>query len=102
MLGDGEKAVTARAATVQAAARAGAARRATGEQAATRHAPAKNAAVKDTATKAPAGDQPPAKTRRSPMREAHDGVARSLRQAYQQTVDEAVPDSMLDLIKRLS
>ncbi len=73
LLGDVGKAVTPGAATTVAAT--------------TQAAPAKQAA---------------ARTRRTPMREAHDQVARSLRQAYQQTVDEAVPDSMLDLIKRLS
>jgi hypothetical protein len=34
--------------------------------------------------------------------EAHDSIAQNLRKVYQSTVDEPVPDSIADLLSRLS
>lgn len=48
---------------------------------------------------APAGQTASSK---APAAEAHDGIAHSLRKVYQSTVDEPVPDSIADLLSRLS
>lgn len=58
----------------------------------------------DTGTKSK-DEQKASAARRTPpgraMRRGEDGITDALRRTYQQTIDESVPDELLDLIKKL-
>ncbi|WP_414902707.1 NepR family anti-sigma factor [Sphingomonas flavalba] len=64
----------------------------------TAHMNGGSALVSDTANRTPGAK---GKRRRRDVENANGSIGRALRTVYQQTVDERVPDDMLELLRKL-